>query len=608
MKKKLIIWISLLLIVGLIIYFAIYLFFSPTHSFQGIYAVPHDAIYVIETEEPIQNWIKIRSSNMWAYLQGNDFFSSLTQSINSLDTLVQENRTLLSLIGSRQVFISAHITQPNNYDFLYIVDLQRVSKLSPLKSYIESLTNKGYKTTFRKYKDEEIIEITDLKTRETLYISLLNNLLVISYTHTLVEASIVEMAEPIIGRDLQFIVVKQKVDYNDAFRLYINYQYLDDFLTLFSDDDAYSKYLSEVFSYTAMGLALEENDKIALEGFTNLSNDKNPYLEALLKSGKGTYETFKIAPLRTGFYMGIGFDNFRDFIENFETASQSDEASFSEYMQNMDKIERFLDIDLQENFFNWIDNEIAFIQTQPGKLGKNNEFVVVLKAKSADRAIENLTFIGNQIRKKTPVKFRHINYKGYQIKYLSVKGFFKLILGKFFSKLDKPYFTTINDFVVFSNHPQTIKGIIDDYDNKNTLANSTTFQSFFEGFEKKANVFAYVQTPVMFENLQPMVNEKTWTSLNKNREYLVCFSDIGLQIGSEEGLFTSKLHVQFQDRAKLKDLEAILAATVEPFNLQELDSVMQLTLVEKDDELIIDEISPDDLDAKKYKEYYNDGN
>ena len=66
--------------------------------------------------------------------------------------------------------------------------------------------------------------------------------------------------------------------------------------------------------------------------------------------------------------------------------------------------------------------------------------------------------------------------------------------------------------------------------------------------------------------------------------------------------------LQFQDLSEVKALEEELAATVKPFDINELDSIMQLTLLEKDDELVIEEISPDDLDAKKYQEYFDNGN
>ena len=609
MTKKIALWTTILLLVSIAVYFSIYFFLTPSKNLQGIYLVPQDAIYIIETDEPIKSWEKVSSSEMWQHLQGNEFFAELTESMNSLDTLIKDNKGWLDLVGSRQVLISAHMIKPDDYDFLYLVDLQKVSKLTPLKSYIESLTTRDYRTTFREFYEQEIIEITDLKSRETLYLSFLNNMLAVSYTHTLVEAAIKEMSAPVIGRDLQFLEVSKSVDYSSLLRIYLNYKYLDSYLALYStDDEGYIKSISEALKYTALSAELSNEGNISMKGFTSVDAKANPYVKAMLRSGNGEHEIIDIAPQRTAFYMGLGFDSFREFVENMEAAYESDSLAYNAYMQNMDKLERFLDINVQENFFDWIDDEIAFIQTQPGKLGKENEFLVVLKAKDSDDAEDNLDFITTQIRKKTPVKFRKLDYRGYEIRYLSVKGFFKLLLGKFFSKLEKPYFTVIQDYVVFSNHPQTLKSFIDDYIEDRTLGKDKASVQFINQLKGKSNFLAYIRTPVLYENLTSIANKDTKNNLNKHKDYIVCFSDIAFQISNDDGLFLSQIEVKFQNPNDLKGMNEMLAATVKEFDLATMDSIMQLTILDKDDELDIEEISPDDLDAKKYEEYFENGN
>jgi len=609
MKGKIALWTVLILFFSAIAYFLAYFFLTPSKDLQGIYLVPKDAIYILETDEPVESWAKLSSSEIWQHLQKNDFFASLTENMNDLDTLVKENKGWLDLIGSRQVLISAHMIKPKDYDFLYLVDLKRVSKLTALKSYIESLTAKGYKTTFRIFQDQEIIEITDLKTRETLYLAFLNNIMAISYTHTLVEAAINEKEEPTIGRDLHFLDVSKRVDYGSMLRLYVNYKFLDDYLTIYTPDETgYIKTISEALKYTALSADLSTESNISMMGYSSVGASNNPYVKAMLESGKGRHKIFEIAPQRTAFYMGLGFDNFRLFVEKMEEAYKSDTISYDAYMQNIDRLEGFLDINVQENFFDWIDDEVAFIQTQPGKLGNENEFLVVLKVKDAKMAEDNLHFITEQIRKKTPVKFRKLNYGGCEIKYLSVKGFFKLLLGKFFSKLDKPYFTLVEDYAVFSNHPQTLKSFIDDYNAGRTLGNEEVSLDFIERFENKSNLLLYVKTPVLYENLLSMANRETKSNLIKNKDFIMCFSEIGFQISNDNNMFSSQLEVQYQNPSKLNNLNQMLAATVQEFDLVTLDSIMQLTVLEKDDELVIDEISPDDLDAKKYTEQYASGN
>ena len=162
--------------------------------------------------------------------------------------------------------------------------------------------------------------------------------------------------------------------------------------------------------------------------------------------------------------------------------------------------------------------------------------------------------------------------------------------------------------MAFSNHPQTIKSFIDDYKAERTLGNEVNAQEFIDRFDNDANLLLYAKTPILYENLLPLANSETRRDLMLQKNFIVCFSNIGFQINNDGDLFSSQFEVEFQNPAEIQQLNEQLAATVRPFNMATIDSIMQLTVLEKDDELVIEEISPDDLDARKYNEYYDNGN
>ena len=81
----------------------------------------------------------------------------------------------------------------------------------------------------------------------------------------------------------------------------------------------------------------------------------------------------------------------------------------------MKLIEQFLKIDVKENFVDWIADEIALLQIQSDISKGKNDLALVLKANDADDAKSNLDFVLKQIKKKTPVKFKAVDYKGYKI-------------------------------------------------------------------------------------------------------------------------------------------------------------------------------------------------
>ncbi|MDN5200448.1 DUF3352 domain-containing protein [Fulvivirgaceae bacterium BMA10] len=618
MLKKIFLW-GIFSFVLVATAFIVYRFFLiPEGSLKPIYLVPEDAIYIIETEEPVDSWEKIRSSQVWEHLQQNAYFAHLTKNANSLDSLFQNNKTLFKLLGSRALVVSAHMYKRSDYDFLFVVDLQKVSKLVELKNYLQSLLSDNFKVTRRDYHDREIIELYDRESRETLHLSFIENLLVASYTHTLVEASIDQLAEPVIGRDIHFIEVNKKVDHDNMFRIYVQYGYLDDYmLTYMNQHNEYVKSLSEYLKFSAFSFNFKKNHDLLLNGYTNINEDSASYLQVIRRSGKGGLSITKVAPQRTAFYMGMGFDSFEEFYDNFEAIIQNHPEKFKEYQDGTDRIEKFLKIDIKENFISWVDDEIAFIQMQNSGLGKENEFALVLKAKDSEDANEHLEFIIKQIKRKTPVKFKKVVYKDYPINFLSVKGFFRLIFGKLFSNLDKPYFTIIDDYVIFSNHPQTLKNIINDYHQESTLANSDDFQTHMKQFDQSSNLFLYVNTPVLHENLKGFVSKQTSYDLDRNKNFIICFPQVAFQMTSSGDLFETKLALQYLNPQIVEEKiqfsqnpEKFLLSAVGPIqdnDPTEISNAVLMDMVEEEEIIEVAEISPDDLDAKKHQEFYEDG-
>nr|WP_299070906.1 DUF3352 domain-containing protein [uncultured Allomuricauda sp.] len=590
-----------LIYIGYLLYILV---LSPKTNLQSIYLIPKDAVFVIESEKPIESWKKISKSNAWSHLNKNGYFAELTENIQKFDTIFNNNHKLFEFFDGRSLFISIHMVTPKDYGIFYVLDLKRIAKLNLLKTYLNTLLNENYTLSKRSYHNHEIIEVYDHKNKETMYLSFVKNQLVASYTHTLVEASIDQYKEPVLGRDLNFIEVNQKVGYEDLFRLYLQYNFLDDYYKRFSDKPTdWMNNVSQNFLFSGFSFDLDKNSTITANGFTNISFENENYLEALQKSGTAKRTIPKIAPKRTALYVSYGFDSFAEFYENFELVQESSNSEdFESYKAGIEKVEQFLKIDVKENFVNWIGDEIALLQIKSEISKGKNDLALVLNTTDIDEAKTHLEFLLKQIKKKTPVKFKAVMYKDHEINFLSIKGFFKILLGKRFEKFDKPYFTLIDDYVIFSNNPNTLKSIIDDFVAKETLSTSRDFVDFDKRFERESSLFAYSNIPVLYDNLYALADGSTKIQLRKNKDFIICFPQIGLQLTPEENLFESRLVVSYQD------VEDVKKST--QFQEKQLQNIKKQTSnANSDPDAVFNlrPIYPTDLNAKSFAKKYSSG-
>ena len=599
-----------LLIITFIISYGLYqvyvFYFDNNDNIQSIYLVPKDAVYIIESQKPINNWDDISKSDIWKHLNTNTYFNTLAKNLNKLDTIFKQKQGVFNRIGNREVLISAHVYAPKQYGFLYVVDLQKIAKLNVVKNNLNTVINSNYKVSKRHYNEHEITEIYDLKNHETLYISFIKNQMIASYTHTLVEASIDQYSNPEIGRNLNFIEVKKHVGYNDMFRLYFQYDYLNDFVNVFSDTPGdLTKTLSKSLEFSGFSFDLEKNAIVA-NGITNTNNQASTYLKALQKSGQGKRTIKNIVPKNTAIYLSFGFKNFEDFYSNFETIQKENPGQFKSYAEGTSQIESFLKINLKTHFMSWIDDEIALIQLHSNVSDSKKDVALILKTKAIDDAKDNLDFILEQIRKRTPVKFKEVNYKGYAINFMSIKGFFKILLGDLFSNIEKPYFTIIDDFVIFSNEPNTLKSIINAYTNKETLNYFKAFNDFNKRFDNRSSVFAYINTPNLYNTAYDFVDIATKKQLKTNKDYFICFPQIGIQLTPSKNDFKSQLILEYQTPDKVKSSYTFDDA--KPKTVITTPTSLTEENINKDTVFNIPELYPSDLTARLFTKKYSNGN
>jgi hypothetical protein len=460
MKKFLIV---LLVIAAIIGGYFLWLKWSPNKFVDGYYLVPNDAVMVMETEDPINNWQTFSASNLWQGIKTFPAFAELTQSADMMDDVIKSNQQVFALLGQKHLLISVHMTKAKDYDFVYYADMKEASKSSVLQASLTSIIKQfDYTHTVRNYNNIEVNEFLDPKSRDVLSIAFINNYLVCTYSKQLVDRVIDASMNPSAqtGLDARFTEVNQLTSADGMCRLFINYNTFHQYLGVYMDDVADVKALFSSMFYTGLDVKLED-DLLLADGYSIVNDSMSSYLQALSISGKSSTDAEKVFSEKTSFFVSLGFSDFNTFYGNLEKTLITHGKEYQEQQAALKKLERLLNINIQKNVFDWIGTEIAIAQYETDVLiGNKVRNVMAIKASNINSAKENLAMIEKQIRKRTPIRFNDVVYNGYEIKYLEVKGLFKAFLGKLFSKIEKPYYTVLGDYVVLSDDP---KNLIVDY-------------------------------------------------------------------------------------------------------------------------------------------------
>ncbi len=604
--KRFFVWFFILAILGSI-GLTVWHFLSPYKQIELFSSVPDKPVFIIEIDNSYKTWETLTKSKVWGQLKKHQLFSQAAEGIDMLDTLIQSNGKLAQYIGSRSLVISMHIVQQGTTDFVYALDLRRASKLLTIKNFLNGVLDSKFNVKNYEYNALTVYKIDDTKTQQTLHLYFKHNLMVASYSQKLIEKSIDQVDHPKLTEDKNFLDIRDRIKGEGLLRFYVNYAQLDNYTNgMLTAPDSDIRQISKSLFYTGLALNIENDNLIRCEGFTNFNDSIISSIRAMSKSGSGRTGLAEVLPIQTASSVSLGFDRFTEYFDNLMDNMKEVKKSYNEYQANIKQAETFLKIDVRKNIMSWIGDEAAMVHLPPMGLGKNNEFAVFLKTRDLDDAKKNLDFVMNQVRKRSPATFEQVEYNGYFINYLSMKGFFRMLLGKYFQKLEKPYFTYIGDYVVFSNHPQTLKVIIDGFAKKQLLTNLPDYKAFVSTFTRSSNFLMLINTSQFLQSLHGSVNASTWSEFQKNKEYIVSFPYMGFQLDKDGSLFKTRFNVAFTGMA-LPPLETIIPDSA---NLTDTDTVKvtKASDVKADITKMLtqaEDYIPDDIKAPEYKENYD---
>lgn len=568
--RRIIVW-ALVLLGAYIIYWAASLFLSPDRHIKQIYLVPRDAAVIIQSSEPVRDWKKFSTSEPWQTLKTSETFAEITANADMMDSIIHSNKVLLSLVGRRDMMISLHKTKPGDWDFLAIVDMRRMSKMNTLKEQLEKVLKlSGYTVTQRTYNSVNIIEMRDPETRDILYMAFVDNHLVASYTSALVHASIDERGNPAIGLEESFINAEGLVEGKGLCRVYINYKHLSDFLGIYlGGRNEYVDMFCNGMDYAGLYCNVGK-DGIDARGYTLPKEQANPYMAAMMNSGTHKMKAHAILSARTAFYVNIGIGKPADFVRELETAMEQDgQQAYKTYKASLKKIENYFGISLYDNFLSWMSGEFAVTQSEPGLLGREPELILAIRATNIKDARRSMELLESRIRHRTPLKMKAVQYKNYTISYVELNGFFRLFFGNLFDSFEKPYYTYIDDYVVFSNNSASILSFIEDYEQKNLLKNDDKFTAALSDAKSSSSIFAYIDTQKYYPLLQKMVTPSVRTDLAKNREILYSFPVWMLQVVGHPTQPSMHYSMRYEKYVEPEPEEVVEAVDEEPEDAQQ---------------------------------------
>ncbi len=510
--------------------------------------VPTDAVYILESKEPVTNWREFSGSKIWKFLRKNPVMKEYDLEADSLDQLLQRNEGLMKLVGNRTLLISAHLQagNPDGWDFLYLFDLEKGAKVSVFKDVVFDVlqkTGSAYETYNKN--GFELFVIRDPQDGD-LFLSFVDNILIISYTEALVIRSREQGKQAGLNLDHKFLRIEQQTGSEGEFRLFLNYSMLDDYLALYLDSVGPSLGdLSRSLKFSGLDIQMEE-DFASFSGFTNILDSIHSMTGIMLLVEGSDISGDAILPPETSFFIRLGFSDFSKLYDKIWENFEYDEKSWKEAKADTAMISDKLKVNFKHDLTSWIGNEMI-MGMLPLEGGKKQAYFGVFQTNNRNDAEKKLDFVTRQLSKKAKIiKVRISNYKGYEIRYIDIKGFFKIFFGGLWNKYEKPHYFLMKDYVIFSNDTSALHRFIDAEDAGESLAEDETYRQLRSKFDRESNFFGYINNRAIYAWLQEKGDPGMKETLTIHQNTIQAFGPIGFQLNQEREMYQTDFRVLFR--------------------------------------------------------------
>ncbi|NOZ45973.1 MAG: DUF3352 domain-containing protein [Chlorobi bacterium] len=524
-----------------------------------IKAIPIDASFFIKGDNFIQQITNLNQHNeIIKELKGIKEFSEFTTNLGIIDSVAFNNKELTNQILSKPFAISAHYAGRNTLDFLYVFRLTKLIDeklaLNTLISLFNNISGKGYEKT-KIYS----VEIKTKSQKITYYFSITSGLVLISKSEILVESAVRQInISPSID-DLQgFKNVYSTAGENVDANLYINFKQLKKTLSL-AINSKISNYLLKT-NYFANWAELDVNfqsESILLNGFTYSNDSLKLFMNTFSRQNAHKNDLQDIFPSNTASFTLLNIDDYSLYLHNY--LKNLNKQSKVRFKNSRNQIQTLSNIDINENFTSFFDNQIAIVNTDISNIPIEQNTFVVIKTTSKSKALEKLEELNKAYSKEKNISLNHFktNYSlDKETKFTAYKMVFSQYAFKMFGGLFMPascnYFCFIDNNLVFAHSPQMLKMFVHANLLHKNLVNEQRYKSFYDNLSSKSNFYFYCNISKSEKYIKKYMSNSFFNILSNNTEKFNKFQAIGFQFTNSRNMYYNNVFLKYNPVFKNK--------------------------------------------------------
>jgi hypothetical protein len=541
--------------------YGIYYFWDKQKSLDAWSLVPENTFLVYENKNLVSSWNSIQDNPIWKDLQNIEYFSSLKDNFEALDSLSGNSGMLDDVFRNNHLLVGMSVIANDDFDFVFYQTLKNTEQIELIKK-IESKFEEFEKSE-RVYNKNTIYELKSDNSEKRFSYVLLRGNFVGSFSPVLVEDVI---------RNLEKDEDNFKESINEVFKianfqddlgnLYINFNRLDKIVKTFTKTNQSTLFniLSQFSEGAFLDLFLDGNE-LYLNGFT-FPHDSISYLNTYSKQKGGDVTLENYFPSKTAVVLHERFDDAKAFQdEKFKFWNKID----SKFSQKRNFIAEQYNTDFRD-FYKFMAGENAQALLNSNQNLIENKKLIFIKMADKNEGLNKFNKLAEEAAQLKQDTLYYEFYAENEIRELVIENFPYYLLGKNFKGFSHTFFTSIDDVMIISNDIQSLKELILDMETENTWGKSIKENQFIESTLQESNLNIFINTTQAWSLILNNLNEK-WKKIFIENEYPIKnFDMLAIQFSHENNRYYSNVEILHSDnkvKNEMKYFDEVMQVEIE---------------------------------------------
>lgn len=426
--------------------------------------------------------------SIFEILKGQDLFERLLgeekfRSLSLLKDLVISKPALNSLIANKDVFISFSGGKNKEINYLVSTQLNEEQKKPVLT---DALQSGGIKVT----ENAGIMKLT-LNDSTVFYLGLEKNLVLLSSTEELVRSGLTVKTSENSAEFIEFIKLNNKLGKNSVGNLFIDYNKIPQLIKSIIPGSLYGN--TAVFNHQDSFAALNYNfsaERLFFSGTTKLNAAGN-YLNlyAAVAPQKNTIDN--LLPANTAsfrLYAITDYKSWRKSLNNWFKLHKED----LKIRKTIEHTEQTYRLDPDGIFPKYFSDQLITFQL------KSSENLGAINLSNGDKVKQLLIDISTDYDE--------------DIQQFKVPDLLYCYFGEPFKKFIKPYYTIIDNHLVFANTPSTLQEFLRFYRRNELLISTSDYIDLYAQISNTASVTFYIN----HKNSSDIIRKSVFTPYYKH--------------------------------------------------------------------------------------------